>query len=78
MNSRIALLQNHNSSSSPKSILEYCRDTSKMTVQIPSVQTAALIKNPGPNARIEIRHDYPVPQPGKNEVLLKMECSGIW
>ncbi|KKO99401.1 hypothetical protein THAR02_08482 [Trichoderma harzianum] len=48
-----------------------------MTVQIPSVQTAALIKNPGPNARIEIRHDYPVPQPGKNEVLLKMECSGI-
>ncbi|KAJ4862565.1 zinc-binding dehydrogenase domain-containing protein [Trichoderma breve] len=48
-----------------------------MTAQIPSVQTAALIKNPGSNARIEIRHDYPVPQPGKNEVLLKMECSGI-
>ncbi|KAK0762860.1 hypothetical protein N5P37_004382 [Trichoderma harzianum] len=48
-----------------------------MTAQIPGVQTAALIKNPGSNARIEIRHDYPVPQPGKNEVLLKMECSGI-
>ncbi|KAK1245808.1 hypothetical protein MKX07_004877 [Trichoderma sp. CBMAI-0711] len=48
-----------------------------MTASIPSVQTAALIRNPGPNAGIEIRHDYPVPQPGKNEVLLKMECSGI-
>ncbi|KAL7821807.1 alcohol dehydrogenase [Trichoderma gracile] len=48
-----------------------------MTASIPIVQTAALIKDPGPNARIEIRHDYPVPQPGRNEVLLKMECSGI-
>lgn len=49
-----------------------------MITQIPNVQTAALIKDPGPNAWIEIRHDYPVAQPGKNEVLLKMECSGIW
>ncbi|TFB02632.1 Alcohol dehydrogenase [Trichoderma ghanense] len=48
-----------------------------MTAKIPSIQSAALIKDPGPNARIESRHDYPVPQPGKNEVLLKMECSGI-
>ncbi|PTB65874.1 GroES-like protein [Trichoderma citrinoviride] len=48
-----------------------------MTAEIPSIQAAALIKDPGPNARIEICHDYPVPQPGRNEVLLKMECSGI-
>ncbi|UKZ75710.1 hypothetical protein TrVFT333_003402 [Trichoderma virens FT-333] len=48
-----------------------------MISNIPNVQTAALIKDPGSNARIEICHDYPVPQPGKNEVLLKMECSGI-
>lgn len=47
-------------------------------MEIPSVQIAALIKDPGPNAVIEIRQDYPVAQPGDNEVLLKMECSGIW
>ncbi|RFU77471.1 hypothetical protein TARUN_4774 [Trichoderma arundinaceum] len=49
-----------------------------MVAQIPKVQIAALIKDPGPNARIVIREDYPVPQPGEHEVLLKMECSGIW
>ncbi|KAL7944979.1 GroES-like protein [Trichoderma barbatum] len=48
-----------------------------MITEIPKVQTAALIKDPGPNAWIETRHDYPVLQPGKDEVLLKMECSGI-
>ncbi|KAK1249729.1 hypothetical protein MKX08_009732 [Trichoderma sp. CBMAI-0020] len=48
-----------------------------MMTRIPNVQTAALIKDPGPNAWIEIRHEYPVAQPGQNEVLLKMECSGI-
>ncbi|KAL7939321.1 GroES-like protein [Trichoderma chlorosporum] len=48
-----------------------------MNTQIPNIQIAALIKDPGPNARIEIRHDYPVSLPGENEVLLKMECSGI-
>ncbi|KAM0452835.1 hypothetical protein ACHAO4_005254 [Trichoderma viride] len=47
-----------------------------MITKIPNVQTAALIKDPGPNAWIEVRHDYPVTQPGQNEVLLKMECSG--
>jgi propanol-preferring alcohol dehydrogenase len=49
-----------------------------MITKIPDVQTAALIRDPGPNAVIEIRQDYPVAQPGGNEVLLKMECSGIW
>ncbi len=49
-----------------------------MAEGIPKLQTVALLRDVGPNARIEIRHDYPVTLPGRNEVLLKMECSGIW
>jgi hypothetical protein len=55
-----------------------CVGASAMITEIPKVQTAALIKDAGPNARIVIRDDYPVSKPGENEVLLKMECSGIW
>ncbi|BEJ16959.1 hypothetical protein CspHIS471_0603600 [Cutaneotrichosporon sp. HIS471] len=44
---------------------------------IPSTQTIAEIVNPGPNARMAIRHDAPVGIPGPDEVLLKLECTGV-
>ncbi|CEI60036.1 hypothetical protein FVEN_g8168 [Fusarium venenatum] len=48
-----------------------------MTVSIPSLQKAAVIKNPGDEARIVIRSDVPVPSPGKDEILIKLSCTGV-
>lgn len=45
---------------------------------IPTTQTVAEIVNPGPNARMAIRHDAPVGTPGAGEVLVKLECTGVW
>ncbi|KAF2197630.1 hypothetical protein GQ43DRAFT_483985 [Delitschia confertaspora ATCC 74209] len=45
--------------------------------QIPSTQTVAWIDTPGPNGKLVIRNGFEVEQPGKGEVLVKMECSGI-
>ncbi|PGH11161.1 hypothetical protein AJ80_07263 [Polytolypa hystricis UAMH7299] len=45
--------------------------------EIPAVQKAAWITNPGPDGKLEIRHDVPTPQPGDGEVLVKMECCGL-
>jgi alcohol dehydrogenase, propanol-preferring len=47
-------------------------------LQIPTTQTVAWIVDPGPNGRLDIRKDVEVGQPGEGEVLVKMECSGIW
>jgi propanol-preferring alcohol dehydrogenase len=46
-------------------------------MSIPSSQTVGWINNPGPDCVLEIRNDVEVKQPGDNEVLVKMECSGI-
>ncbi|CAG1963040.1 unnamed protein product [Fusarium graminearum] len=48
-----------------------------MSISIPSVQRAALIRNPGDEARIIIRSDIPVQNPGKNEILIKLACTGV-
>ncbi|XEV04676.1 hypothetical protein FSHL1_009963 [Fusarium sambucinum] len=48
-----------------------------MTISIPSFQKAAVIKNPGDEAQIVIRSDVPVPSPGKNEILIKLSCTGV-
>ncbi|KAI1017825.1 hypothetical protein LB504_003849 [Fusarium proliferatum] len=48
-----------------------------MSSSIPSVQKAALIENPGDNARIIIRSDIPVGNPGENEILVKLEFTGL-
>jgi propanol-preferring alcohol dehydrogenase len=45
---------------------------------IPSVQKAALIENPGDNAKIVIRSDIPVGKPRLHEVLVKLEFTGLW
>ncbi|OLN86100.1 Alcohol dehydrogenase 3, mitochondrial [Colletotrichum chlorophyti] len=44
---------------------------------IPTLQTAAVIQNPGPDAEIVIREDVPVGNPGPHEVLVKLDCTGI-
>lgn len=45
---------------------------------IPEYQTAACIDNPGPQGKLEIRHDVPVPEPGDGDVLVKLEWTGFW
>ena len=42
-----------------------------------STQIGAWLDAPGPNARVEIRNDIPIPSPGINQVLIKLECSGV-
>ncbi|KLT46233.1 GroES-like protein [Cutaneotrichosporon oleaginosum] len=46
-------------------------------LEIPRTQTVAEVVNPGPDARMAIRHDAPVATPGPGEVLLKLECTGV-
>ncbi|PYH45165.1 zinc-dependent alcohol dehydrogenase [Aspergillus saccharolyticus JOP 1030-1] len=48
-------------------------------MDIPSTQTAALLPPTGasPTARLQIRHDHPVPSPTKGEILVKLEYSGV-
>lgn len=41
-------------------------------------QTAIWVDSPGPNAEVRVRKDVPVPKPGADEVLVKMEFSGLW
>ncbi|KAI6775987.1 hypothetical protein HG530_002745 [Fusarium avenaceum] len=48
-----------------------------MSSSIPSVQTAALIKNPGDDAQIVFRSDIPVGNPGVNEILVKLAFTGV-
>ncbi|KAI1069249.1 hypothetical protein LB507_008605 [Fusarium sp. FIESC RH6] len=44
---------------------------------VPSVQKAALIENPGDDAKLVIRSDIAVGKPGKNEILIKLEFTGL-
>lgn len=48
-------------------------------MSIPSSQTAALIPATGasPTARLQIRHDHPVPSPTEGQILVKLEYSGV-
>ncbi|KAF4949507.1 hypothetical protein FSARC_13451 [Fusarium sarcochroum] len=48
-----------------------------MSSSIPSVQKAALIENPGDDAKIVIRSDVPVESPGPNEILVKLAFTGV-
>ncbi|KAI1844882.1 hypothetical protein JX266_008898 [Neoarthrinium moseri] len=48
-----------------------------MGLQIPLVQQAAVIENPGPGGRILLRGDVSVGEPGVHEILVKLEVSGV-
>ncbi|KAJ5935840.1 hypothetical protein N7466_005387 [Penicillium verhagenii] len=44
---------------------------------IPNHQTAALVQDPGENFKILIRDDIPVGEPGPEEILVKLTCTGL-
>ncbi|KAF2865471.1 chaperonin 10-like protein [Massariosphaeria phaeospora] len=45
---------------------------------LPSSQTVAWIETPGPDTgKLVIRNNVDIQQPGDNEILVKLECSGI-
>ncbi|KAF4338261.1 alcohol dehydrogenase 2 [Fusarium beomiforme] len=48
-----------------------------MSTSIPSLQKAALIENPGTDARVVIRSDIPVKTPDLGEVLIKLNFTGV-
>lgn len=41
-------------------------------------QIGAWVETPGPEAHITIRDDLPIPSPSSGEVLIKLECTGVW
>ena len=41
-------------------------------------QMGAWLERPGPEAQVKIRSDLPIPEPGVGEVLIKLECTGVW
>ena len=45
------------------------------SISIRSIQTAALVDKQGGPVRFQ--HDYPVPQPASDEVLVKVLYSGV-
>ena len=49
-----------------------------MTSQVPHVQQAAVIENPGENATVRIIADAPVSDPGPHEILVKLAFTGLW
>jgi len=48
-----------------------------MPESIPPAQIAAWIENPSPSCVLQIRNDVEVQSPSANEILVKLECSGI-
>ncbi|KIN06833.1 hypothetical protein OIDMADRAFT_46758 [Oidiodendron maius Zn] len=42
-----------------------------------SYQTAAWLDAPGPNTKLYLKHDVPIPTLGPGQVLVKLECSGV-
>jgi propanol-preferring alcohol dehydrogenase len=48
-----------------------------MTESIPASQTVAWIEDPSPTCVLQIRDNVEVQSPSANEVLVKLECSGI-
>lgn len=45
------------------------------SLEIPQTQTVALVRNLG--GEVEFKTDYPVPNPGRNEVLAKVLYTGV-
>lgn len=60
-------------------ILTYLlRQKKKKMATIPKTQQAAQVVSPGEAFHISISDDIPVPEPGPNEVLVKLSCTGLW
>ncbi|KAM0792591.1 hypothetical protein ACM66B_005252 [Microbotryomycetes sp. NB124-2] len=44
---------------------------------VPSQGLAACVQDPGPNYTLNLRKDYPVPEPGRGQLLLKLNMTGL-
>lgn len=49
-----------------------------MSKLIPSHQQAAVVQNPGENFTVVLQDDIAVGIPGPEEILVKLNCTGIW
>jgi propanol-preferring alcohol dehydrogenase len=49
-----------------------------MAVSTPLLQQAAVVSDPGENYSISLQNDIPVATPKKNEILIKLTCTGLW
>jgi propanol-preferring alcohol dehydrogenase len=49
-----------------------------MPLAISELQQGAEVVNPGKDYKIVLRNDIPVPDPGSNEVLVRLTCTGLW
>jgi len=49
-----------------------------MQVEGEQSQIAAWVDKPGPEAHVLIRNDVAIPWPAIGEVLVKLECTGVW
>ena len=45
---------------------------------IPTQQQGAVVQDPGENFKIQLQHDIPVGNPGPDEILVKLTCTGLW
>lgn len=43
-----------------------------------SHQIGAMVETPGPEAHVQIRNDLSMLSPSEGEVLIKLECTGVW
>lgn len=46
--------------------------------EIPSTQTLARVRNPGPDARFVLEHGQEVPSLTSDQVLVKLQVAGLW
>lgn len=49
-----------------------------MTQEIPKFQQAAVVQNPGKDFKVVLLDGIPVAKPGPEEILVKLNCTGIW
>lgn len=49
-----------------------------MSQTIPRCQHGAVIHNPGESFQVVLQNDLPVGNPGPGEVLVKLNCTGLW
>ncbi|KAF9883898.1 hypothetical protein FE257_002692 [Aspergillus nanangensis] len=48
-----------------------------MEASIPSLQQAAIVQDPGHQFAVVLRNDIPVANPGPNEILVRLSCTGL-
>jgi hypothetical protein len=49
-----------------------------MAIEVGHYQAAGWVEAPGADAHITIKRDIPIPTPANDEVLVKLQCTGVW